>query len=86
MSTLDRDARVVALAESLHAAFLADTKGCHWTEVPEAIGMLLKGFATALAAASDADDDRVDEISETMIRGFKKGWGSTVIVKFPPDS
>ena len=84
MSDAGRDDRIEALGGNLFKALLADTKGCDWTEVPEAIGLLLKSFATTTVTAM-ADDpppgvtqivDRAlsERISGVMTRGFAEGW------------
>ena len=94
MSDSGRDDRIEALGSHLFKALLADTKGCDWTEVPEAIGLLLKFVATTTVTAM-ADDpppgetqivDRAlsERISGVMTRGFTEGWNRPAKIELDP--
>jgi hypothetical protein len=78
----NRDEAIGALAHSLYIAMQNDTKGCQWREACEAIGLLLKLFATLLLEITNANDEEAFRLLTEMHRCFNAGYKKQVPVIF----
>jgi hypothetical protein len=70
----ERDENIEALAYALFHVLATDAKGCRWREIPEAIGLLLKLFATTLITTTDANQEEANNISTEMNYLFTEGY------------
>lgn len=77
MRTSERNARdenIEALAGALFHVLATNPMGCRWTEIPEAIGLLLKLFGTTLITITDANNEEAENILNDMNSRFDKGY------------
>lgn len=93
-----RDERIQALNTALMNVIIYGGHGCHWTEIPVAIGMLLKTFTNSIQMVADGKNPPGgfdpslrgnaldDAITDEIYRRFRDGYACKVDVVFAPDS